>query len=136
MGPASTFWSRIINGFQLGGMMQYYSALPFNITAGSTTIQGTQARPTVNGEFISRNAGKGFNFVGLSARLSRDFRITETLNMQAILESFNTLNHFNGVTRNPTFGPGAYPASPLPTFGQVTSVSDPRSLQLALRFRF
>ena len=136
MGPPRTFWSRITNGFQLGGMLQYYSALPFNITAGSTTIQGTQARPTVKGEFISRNAGKGFNFVGLSARLSRNFRITETLNMQAILESFNTLNHFNGVTRNGTFGPGVYPMSPLPTFGQVTSVSDPRSLQLALRFRF
>jgi hypothetical protein len=136
MGPGRTFWSRIVNGFQLSGMLQYYSALPFNVTAGSTTIQGTQARPTVNGEFISRNAGKGFDFVGLSARLSRNFRITETLAMEGILEAFNAPNHFNGVTRNGTFGPGVYPTNPLPTFGQVTSVSDPRSLQLALRLRF
>ena len=37
------------HGFQLSGMMQYYSALPFNISAGTTTIQGTTARPIVNG---------------------------------------------------------------------------------------
>ena len=36
-----SLWERISHGFQLGTMIQYYSALPFNITAGTTTIQGT-----------------------------------------------------------------------------------------------
>ena len=125
-----------MNGFELGGMVQYYSALPLNITTGTTTIQGTQARPTVNGAFISRNAGSGFDFVGLSGRLSRTFRITEGLSMVGMVEAFNALNHSNGVTRNGTFGSGAYPTNPSGTFGQVTSVADPRSLQLALRLRF
>ena len=31
---------------------------------------------------------------------------------------------------------GAYPTNPSPTFGQTTSVGDPRTLQLALRFLF
>jgi hypothetical protein len=53
-----------------------------------------------------------------------------------MVEAFNTLNHFNGVTNNSVFGSGAYPANPSPSFGQVTSVSDPRSLQLGLRVRF
>jgi outer membrane receptor protein involved in Fe transport len=136
MGQAATKWQHITNGFQLSGMLQYYSALPLNITTGSNTIQGTAARPTVNGTFISRNAETGFDFLGLGARLSRTFRLKESLSVEAMVEAFNALNHFNGVTKIGVFGTGAYPTNPLPTFGQTTSVSEPRTLQLALRFRF
>jgi hypothetical protein len=134
--PARTPLERLAHGFQLSAMFQYYSALPFNIVAGTTTIQGTQARPMVNGDFIGRNTGVGFDFTGLSARLSRAFRLTEALSLEALAESFNTLNRFNGVTQNRTFGTGAFPANPSPAFGQPTSVADPRSFQFALRFRF
>ena len=63
------------HGFQLGGMLQSYSSLPFNITSGVTTVQGTAGRPIVNGEFIERNAGIGSNFFTLNVRLSRAFRV-------------------------------------------------------------
>jgi Carboxypeptidase regulatory-like domain len=124
------------HGFQLSGMLQYYSALPFNITAGANTIQGTAARPLVDGAFISRNAGSGFDFLNVSARLSRTFKIKERFRLEGMLEGFNTLNHVNGVTLNGTFGGGTYPTNPLPTFRQITSVNDPRTLQLALRLSF
>jgi len=136
MGKASTTWERISNGFQLSTMLQYYSALPFNITAGANTIQGTGARPVINGAFISRNAGTGFDFFNLNARLSRTFPITERIRLEGIAEAFNVLNHTNGVTLNGTFGTSAYPANPLPTFQQITAVADPRTLQLALRVSF
>jgi hypothetical protein len=136
MAHATTAWQHLVNGFELSGMFQYYSALPFNITTGTNTIQGTAARPTVGGAFISRNAGEGFDFLNLGARLSRSFRISETVTLQGMVEAFNALNHFNGVTNNGVFGGGAYPTNPSATFGQVTSVSDPRTLQLALRLRF
>jgi hypothetical protein len=136
MERATNVWQHVVNGFQLSGMFQYYSALPFNITTGTTTIQGTPARPTVNGAFISRNAGTGFDFVGLSARLSRSFRIRESTSLEAMIEGFNVLNHVNGVTRNGVFGTGVFPTNPLPIFGQTLSVSDPRTLQVALRLRF
>ena len=64
-------------------MLQYYSPLPFNITTGANTIQGTAARPTINGVFINRNAGSGFDFFNLNARLSRSFPITERLRLEA-----------------------------------------------------
>jgi len=134
--PAKNVWEHISHGFQLSSMLQYYSPLPFNITTGTTTIQGTTARPTVNGAFISRNAGTGFDFVNLNARLSRTFRLTERVRLEGIVEAFNLLNRVNGITRNGTFGTGAYPANPSATFGQTTSVGDPRSLQLALRVTF
>ena len=133
---ANSAWERISHGFQLSGMLQYYSALPFNITSGTTTIQGATARPTVNGAFINRNAGIGNDFFSLSARLSRTFRITERLRMEGIAEAFNVLNHRNNLTLNGTFGSGAYPTNPASTFGQVTAVNDPRVVQLALRLTF
>jgi len=136
MGKAHTLWERVSHGFQLSSMLQYYSALPFNITAGSNTIQGTPARPMVNGEFISRNAGTGFDFFTVHARLSRSFVVSERVRLEGIAEAFNALNHVNGVTLNGTFGLGAYPSNPAPTFRQMTSVSDPRTLQLALRLTF
>ena len=68
-------------------MLQYYSPLPFNITAGSNTVQGTAARPLVNGIFINRNAGQGFDFFTTNARLSRTFSLGERWRMEAMAEA-------------------------------------------------
>jgi hypothetical protein len=65
-----TATQQITHGFQVSGGLQYYSALPFNITSGLTTIQGTAGRPLVNGAFISRNAGIGNDFWAVTARVS------------------------------------------------------------------
>src|SRR5208283_4556924 len=53
------------HGLQLTTSLTAYSPLPFNITTGSTTIQGTSARPTINGVFINRNAGEGHCILNL-----------------------------------------------------------------------
>ena len=136
MEPAQTGWQLISHGFQVSGMLQRYSALPFNITSGVTTIQGTAGRPVVDGEFIERNAGVGSDFFTLNLRLSRSFRIGGSVRLEAIAETFNVTNRRNDLTRNGNFGPGAYPANPAPTFGQITAVGDPRSWQFAARLRF
>ena len=80
--------------------------------------------------------GTGSDFFNLSTRISRSFALSDRWRMEAIAESFNALNHRNNLTLNGVFGAGAYPAAPSATFGQVTAVNDPRSVQLALRFRF
>jgi Carboxypeptidase regulatory-like domain/TonB dependent receptor len=131
---ADTAWKRITYGFQLSGSLQNYSTLPFNITTGSNTIQGTAARPTVGGVFIGRNLGTGFDFFNLNTRLSRNFALTERLHLQAVAEAFNLFNHRNNMVPNGTFGAGAYPAAPSATFGTPTAVGDSRTLQFALRF--
>jgi hypothetical protein len=123
-------------GFQLSGMLQYYSALPLNITSGVNTIQGTAGRPLVNGNYIGRNAGTGNDLFSVSTRLSRSFALSERVSVEALAEAFNALNHRNNLTKNGVFGSGAFPSSPSSSFGQVTAVNDPRSLQLALRVRF
>jgi hypothetical protein len=136
MGAANTAWERISHGFQLSTLLQYYSPLPFNITTGANTIQGTSARPTINGVFIDRNAGSGFDFLSLGARLSRSFHLSETLRLEAMAEAFNLTNHLNGVTLNGVFGTGTYPTSPSSTYKQITAVNDPRSMQFALKIQF
>jgi hypothetical protein len=136
MSSARTMWERLTHGFQVSGMLQYYSALPLNITSGQVTIQGTPARPLVNGRFIPRNAGTGPDFFTVSARVARAFRLGERTRLEAMVEGFNLTNRTNIVTMNGNFGPGAYPASPLATFGQPTAVGDPRTGQFALRILF
>lgn len=129
-------WQRLSHGFEVSGILQYYSALPLNITSGVSTIQGTAGRPVVNGDFIGRNAGTGNDLFTLNARVSRTFSLTERLRMQVLAEAFNALNHRNNLTKNGAFGSGAYPGNPSAGFGQITAVNDPRSAQLALRLTY
>jgi len=134
--PAASTWQRLTHGFELSGMVQYYSALPFNITTGANTVQGTTARPTVDGAFIARNAGVGGDFSTVNLRVSRALRAGAHAHVDLLLEVFNVFNRRNDVARVTVFGAGAYPANPAPNFGQVTVVGDPREAQLGIRVRF
>lgn len=146
--------NHITHGWRLGGILQYYSQLPFNITTGGQTKQQTAQRPcaagytltgnggtnpcteAIQGAVINRNTGIGFDFFSLSTRLSRTFDVTTRVKLEGIAETFNTLNHRNDMIPNGTWGTGAYPASPNASFGKATAVGDPRSLQLAARISF
>jgi FlaG/FlaF family flagellin (archaellin) len=148
MTPATTAWEHISHGFQLGGFLQYYSSLPFNITSGVANLQGTASRPLADGgttapnfdvravTLIPRNAGVGADFFSLNLRLSRAFRITGDVTIEGLVEAFNVTNRVNALTRNATFGPGSYPTSPVATFNQVTAVGEPRTYQFGLRLTF
>jgi len=139
-------WNHLSSGFLLSTMLQYYSPLPFNITTGTNSIQGTTLRPCVPGvsncaqalpgTVITRNAGIGFNFFNMNARLSRTFPLGDGFRLEAIAEAFNALNHRNDLIPNGTFGTGAYPNAANSSFGHATAVGDPRQFQLAARLTF
>ena len=151
---ANNFAAHLTHGWRLGGILQYYSRLPFNITTGGQTKQQTTQRPcaagfsltansgtnpcteALRGAVIGRNAGVGFDFFNLNARLSRTFSLTERVKLEGIAEAFNTLNHRNDMIPNATWGTGAYPSTRNASFGQSTAVGDPRQIQLAARFSF
>jgi outer membrane receptor protein involved in Fe transport len=134
--PATTLWQHLTYGFQVSTLVQAYSAAPFNITSGLTTVQGTAGRPIVGGAFIARNSGVGDEFYTIGLRVNRTFRIHDALSVEALAEVFNLTNAVNEVARNTNFGAGAFPAAPSATYNQVTAVGDPRSWQFALRARF
>ena len=136
---ATTLWEHLSHHWVAAGIWQYSSPLPFNITSGVTTIQGTAGRPIVNGEFIPRNAGQGDTLSGVSLRLSRMFDIKTTSGrwrIEALVEAFNLLNTRNDIARVTVFGAGAYPTNPAPNYGNITVVGDPRSLQFGLRISY
>ena len=149
--PANTFAEHLMHGWRLGGILQYYSRLPFNITTGGNTLQLTTQRPCIAGYtltgtnpctealaggVIGRNAGIGFDFFSLNTRLSRTFTVTERVKLEMLAEAFNSLNHRNDMIPNGTWGTGAYPTTPNATFGQATAVGDPRSVELGARIDF
>jgi hypothetical protein len=152
--PVSSFVGHLTHGWQLSGILQYYSRLPFNITTGTNTKQATSQRPcapgysltangglnpcteALKGAVIGRNAGVGFDFFNLNVRLSRTVSLSDRVKLMGMAEAFNTLNHRNDMIPNATWGTGAYPSAPNATFGQATAVGDPRNIQLALRLSF
>ena len=146
--PATTMWERLSHGFQASSMLQYYSALPFNIVSGVNSLQGTAGRPFADGsvstanfdvravDFIPRNAGTGSDFFTMSLRVSRSFQLGGGRRLEGMIEAFNLTNRVNPVTRNTAFGTGSYPSSPLTAFNTVTAVGDPRTLQFGVRVTF
>lgn len=133
---ATTAWARLTHGFQVSGLVQAYSAVPFNITSGVTTIQGTAGRPIVNGQFIGRNLGVGDDFLSVNLRINRSVRLRTAGRLEGLVEVFNLTNRRNDVARNTNFGAGVYPANPSATFNQITAVGEPRSVQAAVRLTF
>jgi Carboxypeptidase regulatory-like domain/TonB dependent receptor len=152
--PARNLAAHLTHGWQLSGVLQYYSRLPFNITTGANTKQATSQRPcapgfslaanggtnpcteALLGAVIGRNAGVGFDLFTLNTRLSRTFALTERVKLEGMAEAFNALNHRNDMIPNSTWGTGTYPATHNPTFGQATAVGDPRNVQLGARISF
>lgn len=146
--PATTLWEHLSHGFQASTMLQYYSALPFNIVTGVNSLQGTAGRPFADGSvatanfdvrtarMIPRNAGVGNDFFTMSLRVSRAFQLGGGRRLEGLLEAFNVTDRVNPVARNGSFGTGSYPSTPVASFNTVTAVGDPRSLQLGLRLSF
>ena len=73
----------------------------------------TEALP---GAVIGRNAGIGFDFFSLNARLSRTFAVTERVKVEGIAEAFNALNHRNDMIPNGTWGTGSLSRAPNASF--------------------
>jgi Carboxypeptidase regulatory-like domain/TonB dependent receptor len=124
-------WRRVVSGIQLNPVFRYGSALPFNIVTGGDRNNDTNTNDRPVG--VARNAGKGFDYASLDLRLSKTVRLGEKFRVEAIVESFNTLNRSNFQLPNATFGAGA---TPVASFGRPTAAADPRQIQFGLRVDF
>ena len=113
-------------GFLFSYLFTYSSALPFNIQLPNDRNGDTNFNDRPAG--VGRNAGKGFDFQSLDLRVSRTFRITSRLSIEALVDAFNVLDRANGQVPNNIITS--------PTFGQRTAVNDPRQLQFGVRLLF
>jgi len=105
----------------------------FNIAAFSQNPSTLVNGIAVDGN-SSRNMLRGPTFKDADLAISRDFRLSrlrEGMGLQLRADAYNV---FNIVSLNPPSGNGATVGSS--TFGQITSASAMRQLQLGLRFTF
>ena len=123
--------NRVLNEFQLGYIFRYGSRLPFNILTGNDRNFDTNVNDRPAG--VGRNTGRGFSFASLDLRLSKNFRLTERIRLEALAEGFNVLNRANFQLPNNVFGTNT---SPPASFGRPTAAADPRQIQFGLRLSF
>jgi len=69
-------------------------------------------------------------------RVSRRFPLSGEASVDGIFEVFNLFNRTNYIDVNNIFGGGAYPSSPLSTFGQFQQAGPPLQVQLAVKINF
>jgi hypothetical protein len=155
-------FDRLLNGWMLNSIVTWQSGLPFTVTSGQdNSFSGIGAdradffggKATLDsgrshGELISEffdiskftvnrvgtfgNAGKNVLFgprlFNTDFNIVKNTRITERVNIQLRGEFFNLFNNVNFKNPNANVSSGA--------FGKITSVLDPRIVQLGLKVLF
>jgi hypothetical protein len=113
---------------QLSGIVQYFSARPYNITTGYDE-NGDGIRNDLPSDISNINAGRGGDFFTLDMRFTKFIRFSGNT-LELMFEVFNLGNRVNytsydGVRRNTT------------TFGTPSRTrANPMQAQLGVRFRF
>jgi hypothetical protein len=134
-------------GLNISMVTTVASGRPYNILAGTDlngdgnggSIPGPDRALRVPGELsssVGRNAGTLPAQVTVDLRLARRMAFGRRHSVDAIVEVFNLFNRTNFTDVNNIFGTGAYPTSPLPTFGQFQQAGPPRQAQLAVKVNF
>jgi hypothetical protein len=134
--------NRLVNHWQLSTIISLESPHYFTKFAGLDT--NGDAFPINDRVGIEpRDTFKGDSYQSVDLRISRTFKFTERVSLEALAESFNTLNtvnirFFNTVYSAPDFIPAATAGtfregSPNPDYGTPRAVFNPRQIQFALR---
>lgn len=140
---ASPFRNPALRGFELAPVMQYGSARPFNLYAG-TDVNGDRTNFADRPPGAGRNTGIGPNYADLDLRLSRRFRVGERTSVQFTAEAFNIANRTNYATVNDEVGPSFAPPFNVHGSSQLlpsqplgfTSDFPKREIQLGARLSF
>ncbi len=120
--------------------------MPLYIHSGHTRLKYQWINPAA----FTQNAAGKFGTAGhymlrqpsyfdVDAAISRTFKVTERLNVDARVEGFNVINHPNFGGPTPSTGVGLLSTVSNPTstsFGQITNAGDQRILQGALKIIF
>ena len=141
-GSAKSAGDYILNGWTLSPIYHFYSGKPF-----SGTVSGTSLNRTFGGSFLpvvaGRNAFRLPNLHIFDLRLSKRFKLTETMNLELLAEAFNLPNRTLVFGENSTLYQRSGNATTLTfnnSFGTVTSTSSTlyreRQIQFGARFNF
>lgn len=151
-----------VAGWQISGLIQLQSGLPLNVTdgqdishtgigldrpnvVGNPVLSSSRSRAAKAARYFNtaayayqavgtfgnsqRNSLFGPGYEDVDLALMKNFRVTETTRFQFRGEAFNLLNRVNFSNPDGKLSDGA-------NFGRITAASDPRLIQLALKFYF
>jgi hypothetical protein len=130
----------------LSSIVTVASGRPYNILAGAD-LNGdgdggafppdrARATPADPASSVGRNAGTMPWQATVDLRVSKRVPLGPRAAVEGIVEVFNLFNRTNYTEVNNIFGTGAYPGSPLPTFGRFEQAGPPRQIQLGARVSF
>ena len=115
----------------------------FNADGNGGAFPSDRARrdPADEASSVGRNSGTTASYVNLDLRLSKKFKFGKGAGIEAIVDAFNVFNRTNFFENTnqssfTIFGTGAFPGSPLPTYGRYTETLPPRQVQLAAKVSF
>lgn len=162
------FLKKVVNGWQLAGFTRFWDGTPLNVSANGDpgTLGGGQRAVYLGGQIypdtptrfnyfnpqvfgrgaqgtlggMGRNAltGPGINQWDIS--MYKNTKITERVQAQLRVETFNTFNHtqWAGVNAGISVPNPSSPvtASSQGSTGQVSSTRDPRNIQFGLKLMF
>ncbi|NWF82844.1 MAG: TonB-dependent receptor [Bryobacteraceae bacterium] len=139
--PSNRFLRYAVNGWQISGIYNARSGLPFSATVGGNSdINGDGNARTDRPPFLGRNTLRLSGYYTLDARISKQIPLAgERLRLRLMGEAFNLTNQVNvsGTNRSPyNYSSATRVFTPVSNFNQISSVFDPRILQLAARLEF
>ena len=131
----------------LSSIVSVASGRPYNVLAGADlngdgdggTIPGpdrARTNPSDPLTSVGRNSETLPTTATVDVRANRRIALGARRSIDVIVEVFNLFNRANFVDVNNIFGTGAYPANPLPTYGQFQKAGPPRQMQVALKLTF
>jgi hypothetical protein len=141
-GPKRT-WLR---GFRFALISEISSPQYYTLYAGAdVNHDGNVLSDRV--DLLGRNTYRGDGLLNFDLRLSRVFRLSERVRLEAFVEAFNVFNNVNVTDINTVYGAadfiGREPLSfndnapaPSPDFGTIRAADPPRQIQIAVRVVF
>ena len=151
-GSTKSFYNYLLNGWSFAPIYTFYSGRPFDGTVSGSSLNGTNG----NNRFplIGRNAFRVPSLHNLDVRLSKRFKLTESMNLEILGEAFNVANRTHVFSQNNTLYAratnclntnGIVTNNPnglcrTNTFGEITGTDSTlyreRQIQFAARFQF
>ena len=125
---------RILGDINVAPIVSLASPFFYNITTGTDTNGDGVINDRPLG--VGRNTYEGDTVRRVDLRISRGFRLGSERTVQIIAEAFNLFNTVNFTNFNTVWGTGAYPDTPVATFGRSTQADDPRIIQFGIRYAF
>jgi hypothetical protein len=140
-GSNKSFYNYAVNGWSFAPIFVYYSGRPFSGNVSGTSLNGSFGDSFL--PIAGRNSFRLPALWNLDARLSKRFRLTESMNLELLAEAFNVTNRTLIFAENNTLYSRSGTATTLTyntSFGQVTTTDSTlyreRQIQFSARFQF